>query len=159
MVAIGLVLVVGTALAAWWALHGVPRRGLWVTSVAVLAIVGGSVLADAAPPSIGVLEQRLDHLVLPFYEVVAEEHAGASTCRPRCPRIVRKLRAPVGSLEAAAGEVRAAIARHPELPPLSDDGWDGTGEDVHVAVAFATGVDDGITVVDVEITLAARAGL
>lgn len=157
---LGLSLVGGSVLATWWALgRTTPRRGVWVVSVGVLAVVGASVLVDAAPPSRRVLEQRLDALVLPFYEVTAQSMAGRSTCRPRCPRVTRTLRAPVGSADAAYGEVRAAIGRHPGLPDLPGDGLRARGEDIRVAVAIRADLEDGITVVDVTITLVALRGL
>ncbi len=157
---VGAVLVVGSGGAVWWALGtGVERRGMWVASAAVFAVVGGSVLVDAAPPSAGVLQQRLDGLTLPFYEVIDQNSGGGSTCRPACPRVTRVLRSPVGSVEAAAGEVRAAVNRHPELPTLKLDELAATGEDVRVDVEFETGVEEGVTVIDVRITLESIAGL
>jgi hypothetical protein len=109
-VAVPAVLAVVVGAATWFVLAArTAGRGLWTVSAVVLGLVVGAVLVDAAPPSRGALRADLDEVRLDFYEVLSEQAAGHSTCRPSCPSVTRVYRAPYTSDRANSATVFASL--------------------------------------------------
>lgn len=91
-------------------------RGLYATTAAVLALVGGARAIDYAPESRGRLEQRLDGLPLPFYEQQSQSSAGNGWCLPTCPTVTRRYRGPIFNPRSGRVQVAAALATIDLLP-------------------------------------------
>jgi hypothetical protein len=101
--------VVATAL-TWFALRRIDtNRALWCVAVALIGITAAARLVDLAPASTTRLDQRLDHLTLPFYRQVGETRTGHGWCSPHCPRVERVYRAPRTAPRAAYFTVLLAL--------------------------------------------------
>jgi len=107
---------VATAL-TWLAFRGIDtNRALWCVAVAVIGITAAAKLVDLAPDSTARLEQRLDHLALPFYKTVSETRSGHGWCAPHCPRVERVYRVPSTAPRAAYFTMLLALRQRHLLP-------------------------------------------
>lgn len=84
-----LVLAVLHAVGAFVLLRGVPPRGTWTAVVLLAGLILSSVLVDRASMSSTALEQRMDDLALPFFDIEAQTERGNPACRPRCAEVER----------------------------------------------------------------------
>lgn len=96
---------------AFWA--SASRSGLdpriWTVSVALLAITLGSLVGANAPRSRGSLRSELDGYLLPFFTDLGDRATGHSWCRPTCPAVERRYRAPRTNPDVALDTVTAAL--------------------------------------------------
>src|SRR5205823_261329 len=80
------------------------NTAVWCVAVAIIGITVAAKLVDLAPESTARLDQRLDHLNLPFFTRIAEQRSGHGWCRPACPAVARTYRAPDTGSTAVFGE-------------------------------------------------------
>jgi hypothetical protein len=102
----------------------------WCIAAALVGLTAAAKLVDLAPESAPRIDQRLDHLALPFYRTVAEQSSGHGWCRPHCPTVERVYRVPSTGVSATLFTVTLALQRAhlidakfslpPSLPPGRD---------------------------------------
>ena len=77
--------------------------GLWATAALLIGVTVGAVAAEAAPWSVGRLDQQIGNMRIEYqlYRRVLESSSGHGWCSPHCPTVVRVYEAPNGSYQEA----------------------------------------------------------
>jgi hypothetical protein len=109
------------SLLTWALLRSIDtNRLVWCLTVAIVGVTVAAKLVDIAPESAARLDQRLNHLNLPFFTELAERRRGHGWCRPSCPTVTRIYRAPDVGTTATFGEVSAALVLAHLVPRAAD---------------------------------------
>jgi hypothetical protein len=111
-------LVVATTALAWLATARVGASRMWVLAFAILGLVSAARQIDTAPLSKNRLAAALDTFKLDFYKVESEERSGHSWCKPTCPSVTRRYRAPLTTPVFAKDTVASTASYYHYLPDL-----------------------------------------
>ena len=112
------VLVVGTGLVSWAAITRSGAHRGWIMSFVLFGLIISARQIDTAPLSKHRLAASLDKFKMDFYKLEDEKRSGHSWCKPTCPTVTRRYRAPNTGLVFVKQTVASAASFHHFLPDL-----------------------------------------